>query len=75
MPSLVGSEMCIRDSDYTGLTIDVTSDLTAAGGSTDPNMRAASIIKQNSTQWRVWFVRGGGTGNTFVREATIIGNL
>ena len=63
------------DDDYTGLTIDVTSDLTAAGGSTDPNMRAASIIKQNSTQWRVWFVRGGGTGNTFVREATIIGNL
>jgi hypothetical protein len=63
------------DADYTGLTIDVTSDLTAAGGSTDPNMRAASIQKQNSTQWRVWFVRGGGTSNTFIREATIIGNL
>jgi hypothetical protein len=63
------------DANYTGLTIDVTSDLTAAGGSTDPNMRAGAIQKQNSTQWRVWFVRGGGTSNTFVREATIIGNL
>ena len=63
------------DDDYQGLSIDVTSDLTAAGGSTDPNMYAASIIKQNSTQWRVWFVRGGGSGNTFVREAEIIGNL
>ena len=63
------------DDDYQGLSIDVTSDLTAAGGSTDPNMYAASIIKQNDTQWRVWFVRGGGSGNTFVREAEIIGNL
>ena len=63
------------DADYSGLTIDVTSDLTAAGGSTDPNMRAAVIQKVNSTQWRVWFVRGGGTSNTFVREAEIIGNL
>ena len=63
------------DDNYQGLTIDVTSDLTAAGGSTDPNMYAASIIKQNDTQWRVWFVRGGGTGNTYVREAEIIGNL
>ena len=63
------------DADYTGLTIDVTSDLTAAGGSTDPDMRAGAIQKQNSTQWRVWFVRGGGTSNTFIREATIIGNL
>lgn len=63
------------DANYTGLSIDVTSDLTAAGGSTDPNMRAGAIQKQNSTQWRVWFVRGGGVSNTFVREATIIGNL
>lgn len=63
------------DADYTGLTIEVTSDLTAAGGSTDPDMRAGAIQKQNSTQWRVWFVRGGGTSNTFIREATIIGNL
>lgn len=63
------------DADYTGLTIDVTSPLTAAGGATDPNMYAASIQKQNSTQWRVWFVRGNGTSNTFIREATIIGNL
>ena len=63
------------DADYTGLTIEVTSDLTAAGGSTDPDMRAGAIQKQNSTQWRVWFVRGGGTSNTFIREASIIGNI
>jgi hypothetical protein len=53
----------------------VISDLTAAGGSSDPDMTAASIQKQNSTQWRVWFVRGNGTSNTFVREASIIGNV
>lgn len=63
------------DADYTGLTIEVISDLTAAGGSSDPDMTAASIQKQNSTQWRVWFVRGNGTSNTFVREASIIGNV
>jgi len=63
------------DDNYQGLTIDVTSDLTAAGGSTDPDMRAAYIQKISSTQWRVWFVRGGGISNTFVREAEIIGNL
>ena len=63
------------DADYTGLTIEVISDLTAAGGSSDPDMRAAAIQKQNSTQWRVWFVRGNGTSNTFVREASIIGNV
>lgn len=63
------------DADYTGLTIEVISDLTAAGRSSDPDMTAALIQKQNSTQWRVWFVRGNGTSNTFVREASIIGNV
>ena len=63
------------DANYSSLTIEVISDLTAAGGSSDPNMRAAAIQKQNSTQWRVWFVRGNGTSNTFVREASIIGNV
>ena len=63
------------DADYTGLTIEVISDLTAAGGSSDPDMTAALIQKQNSTQWRVWFVRGNGTSNTFIREASIIGNV
>jgi hypothetical protein len=63
------------DADYSSLTINVTSDLTAAGRSSDPNMSAASIQKQNSTQWKVWFVRGNGTSNTFVREASIIGNI
>ena len=63
------------DADYSSLTIQVTSDLTAAGKATDPNMSASSIQKQNSTQWRVWFVRGNGTSLTFVREASIIGNV
>ena len=63
------------DADYSSLTIDVTSDLTAAGRSSDPNMSAALIQKQNSTQWKVWFVRGNGTSNTFVRKASIIGNI
>jgi len=76
-PGDLGSKhyLITMDADYTGLTIEVISDLTAAGGSSDPNMSAASIQKQNSTQWRVWFVRGNGTSNTFVREASIIGNV
>ena len=76
-PGDLGSKhyLITMDADYTGLTIEVISDLTAAGGSSDPDMTAASIQKQNSTQWRVWFVRGNGTSNTFVREASIIGNV
>ena len=76
-PGDLGSKhyLITMDANYSSLTIEVISDLTAAGGSSDPDMRAAAIQKQNSTQWRVWFVRGNGTSNTFIREASIIGNV
>ena len=60
--------------DYADLQFTLASTLTAAGGRNDPGMFPIAINKINSSQFRVWFARGGGRpSNTFVRSVNVKG--
>jgi len=60
--------------DYADLQFTLASTLTAAGGRNDPGMFPIAINKINSSQFRVWFARGGaGSSSTFVRSVNVKG--
>ena len=60
--------------DYADLQFTLASTLTAAGGQSDPLMYPIAINKINSSQFRVWFARGGGSNSsTFVRSVNVKG--